>query len=95
MVNVSGDWNITIGPHVLPGDQELLFGGQPVEHFDSSVTFADLLVRYNIFPSKGQARKAGWDKPIPTGWSEWVVGKLKHHLWIWNPSAEWSTHALQ
>jgi hypothetical protein len=39
-----------------------------------------------IFPSVGQARKNGWNKPIPDGFWMKEVGKLKHEVCIWNPT---------
>jgi hypothetical protein len=86
---VTGDWNIIIDGFTLPGDHNLIFGNQDVQHFPSNISFADIMVHFGIFPSKGQARKNGWDKDIPWGFSEWTVGKLKHRLTIWKPSQEW------
>ena len=37
-----------------------------------------------VFPSVGIARKNGWNKPIPEGFSEFTVGKLKKKVWILN-----------
>ena len=37
-----------------------------------------------IFPSVGIARKNGWNKPIPDGFSEFTVGKAKKKVWILN-----------
>lgn len=81
--------------NVEAGDALMLFGKwgatEPdgiVHEMPVTTTFADIMVKFAIFPSKGQAKKNGWDKPIPPGWSEWVIGKLKHKLWIWNPSPE-------
>lgn len=50
--------------------------------FDSDETMANLLVRWGKFPSLSQARKNGWDKPIPEGYSEWKIGKSR--FWILN-----------
>lgn len=86
--------------NVLAGDDLLLFGKmnansveETIHHFPKETTFADLMVHFQIFPSKGQARKNGWVQPIPEGWSEYSIGKLKTRLWIWNPSQEWSQNA--
>lgn len=82
--------------NTLVTDAALLFGKvdseehEPVEVMEVGTTFADLLVKFGIFPSKGQARKSGWDKPIPDGWTEIQVGKMKHKFFIWNPSNEWA-----
>ena len=37
-----------------------------------------------VFPSVGIARKNGWNKPIPDGFSEFTVGKAKKKVWILN-----------
>ena len=37
-----------------------------------------------VFPSVGIARKQGWNKPIPDGFSEFTVGKSKKKVWILN-----------
>lgn len=47
---------------------------------------AHVLSEVGIFPSVGQARKNGWNKPIPDGWTQLTVGKLKHIICIWNPT---------
>ena len=46
-----------------------------------------LLVLLGAFPSVSQARK-NWKGPasIPSGFSEFTVGKLKRQLVIWNPT---------
>ena len=37
-----------------------------------------------VFPSVNIARKNGWNKPIPKGFSEFTVGKNKKKVWILN-----------
>ena len=37
-----------------------------------------------LFPSVSEARRNGWDKPIPPGFSEFTVGKKKKKVWILN-----------
>ena len=37
-----------------------------------------------IFSSISEARKNGWNKPIPNGFSEFTVGKTKKKIWILN-----------
>lgn len=61
---------------------------------ESDKTMAHLLSRLGKFSSVGEAKRNGWDKPIPTGWNHTVVGKAKNRLdlWIWNPTTtmeEW------
>ena len=47
----------------------------------------DLLVKLGSFPSRGQAKK-NWKQceDLPSGWNEFLVGKKKRHLCIWNPT---------
>lgn len=37
-----------------------------------------------IFSSLTQAKKNGWDKEIPKGYSEYIVGKNKRKIYILN-----------
>jgi hypothetical protein len=52
---------------------------------EPTAMMADILVMAEIYPSKSRAKKDGWDKPIPLGWSEQEIGKLKTKIYIWNP----------
>ena len=56
---------------------------------ENEVDMFDLLVMLGAFSSKGQAKK-NWKgvKDIPFGWSEFIIGKLKRQLCIWNPQPE-------
>ena len=45
---------------------------------------AHVMHRAGVFPSVGIARKQGWNKPIPDGFSEFTVGKAKKKVWILN-----------
>jgi hypothetical protein len=67
-------------------DQELFCGPlDPTEDFTvfDGASLADLLVvRMKKFPSLSQARKNGWDRPIPPGFAEHRIGKTK--FWTLN-----------
>lgn len=58
---------------------------------DRSVDMFDLLIELGVFSSKNNARK-NWKQSgqaIPNGWSEFTnLGKNKHNLFIWNPTAD-------
>jgi hypothetical protein len=90
------DANIIIATsHLKDGDDLFFFGPWKCDKLDEAIhvlpeetAWADILVMFKIFSSKGQARKAGWDKPIPHGWTEIKIGKLNHMFWIWKPGAE-------
>ena len=47
-------------------------------------TMAHVMHAAGIFPSVGIARKNGWNKPIPNGFSEFTVGKAKKKVCILN-----------
>jgi hypothetical protein len=47
-------------------------------------SLADVLVAVGIFTSKGQARKSGWAKPIPDGFSEIRISQFL--LFCWKPT---------
>lgn len=48
---------------------------EPLTYVDMGATMEDVLVLLGKFPSKGQARKAGWTGPIPLGFNVWQAGK--------------------
>lgn len=73
-------------------DSELFFQDEPVVLLPTTSTMLDILVSLGIFPSKGQAKKNGWEgekAKIPPGFSEHVIGKLKHRITILNPTEPW------
>lgn len=90
-----------VGPRFDPENDILLFTSieedqagiiPDVIHLEESdKSMAHLLARIGKFGSVGEARRNGWDKPIPTGWNEFSVGKGKNRvdLFLWNP-----THSL-
>jgi hypothetical protein len=45
---------------------------------------ANLLFKAGVFPSVTQARKNGWNKPIPSGFSSFHAGKNKIRITILN-----------
>ena len=53
-------------------------------HFNDTHTLAHIMHWAGIFPSVSQARKNGWHKPIPFGFSEFIVGKTKKQVFILN-----------
>ena len=71
-------------------DKDLFLGpmsdGQDMIEFeiDDKLRIAHFMAQAGIFPSVGQARKNGWDRPIPDGFSHFVVGKKKSKITILN-----------
>ncbi len=80
--------NFLIGKGIQDSDKELFFG--PLIKDDSftllqeDAKWVDLLFNLGLFQSKGQVRKASnkWLEPIPDGWTDIVVGKLRTRICI-------------
>lgn len=80
-----------IGPKFDPTvDSELFSPEDTLEVIQPYDTMAHLLARCGKFKSVGEAKRNGWDKPIPTGWFQQRIGKGANalELYIWNP--EWT-----
>ena len=71
------DIDLFLGP--IDSDQERVW----FEDGDS-ILLAHFMVRAGVFPSVSQARKNGWNKPIPKGFSQFIVGKNKALITILN-----------
>ena len=65
--------------NINEGDKDLFFG--PIESTDIFIELKDnwsmahIMKESNIFSSISQARKNGWDREIPEGFSKHMVGK--------------------
>lgn len=62
--------------------------GEKVEKLPEHATsLAHLLVSIGKFSSVKEAKRNGFNRPIPLGWSEFVIGSGKNRLdlRIWNP----------
>ena len=71
------DLEALLGPFE-PGEREA------VKRFDDGAIMAHLVHAAGFFSSVTQARKNGHDNPIPLGFSDHTVGKLRTRLWIVN-----------
>ena len=75
-----------VSTRILDADRDLFFG--PITQADNFITIHDswimahIMVAAGIFTSVSQARKNGWDKPIPKGFTDIRVGKLKTRITI-------------
>jgi hypothetical protein len=76
-----------IGPKFCEEDRKLFEPSDTLLPFEAHETMAHLLARIGKFKSVSEARKNGWDKPVPLGWSEFRIGKTTNLLevFIWNP----------
>lgn len=73
---------------VSESDRELFLGpdlkdGTTWIEIDDETTLADIAVFTGKFPSKGQARKNGWDGDIEPGFTHRTLGKNQKKVWIW------------
>jgi hypothetical protein len=67
-----------IKPNTTESDKELFFGPLENETFtiiEDHWNMAHIIHKSGLFPSVGQARKNGWNKPIPDGFTLLTVGK--------------------
>jgi hypothetical protein len=91
----TNEWTFT-HEHVDPIDVNLF-------DMDGGILFTDnhclahIMHWADAFSSVSQARKNGWDKPVPWGFSEFKVGKLKKHIFILNrgPKEETIKHDIK
>lgn len=86
-----------VGPKYEPEYDDKLFlsieeskqGVKPdlIHLTDEDRSMAHLLARVGKFASVGEAKRNGWDKPIPTGWHHIVIGKgaKRWDIYLWNP----------
>jgi|TARA_B100000959_G_scaffold170001_1_gene178015 hypothetical protein len=61
-----------------------LFGLDNPIRFGDGTLMAHLMFKVGIFSSVSQARKNGWDKPVPLGFNFFTVGKLKKKVYVLN-----------
>lgn len=74
------DFNF-ISKNVEYDDLDLFFGPLTDETFiqiEDHWTMANIMKEAKIFPSTTQARKNGWNKDIPSGFSFYEVGKNRN-----------------
>ena len=81
-----------VHPAVSKKDRELFGFDEGVEHIIGHAvnsTTGDWMMCHlmhfaGFFPSVTSARKNGWDKPIPDGFSEFTVGRGRKKVFILN-----------
>lgn len=86
-MDVSNEFNFIANS--LPNSDISLFfhpeDNDVFNRFDEQTSImAHIMYAAGIFSSVSQARKNGWDKPIPKGFSDIRVGKLKKRITILN-----------
>ncbi len=82
------DFNIVIGSCVTDRDIEILFEREPINKLLDNITFPAIMKLCGAFKSTNDARKNGWNKEIPEGFSEWTIGKRQIRLTIFKLTKE-------
>ncbi len=68
-----------------PNDIDLFFSGEETTEIkENQTTLAHLLFEAKILPSVSEGKRNGWNKPIPLGFNQFVVGKKKGRINIFN-----------
>ena len=79
-----------IGMKCEESDKPILFETDDVllDIQENETSMAHLLARIGKFASVKDAKRNGWNKPIPTGWAEFTIGKgvNRTDVYIWNPT---------
>jgi hypothetical protein len=103
--DVPHEFIITMGEGVKDSDLELFFSFNPQRdiiegiscvkylHFDNAITWEDLASILELMPSKGQARKNGYNGTIPIGYTE--VKKKFHKFYILNLDKSFNTYEVE
>ena len=73
-----------LSPKVSDKDRDLFGFDDENIMIEDHWLLAHVMHRAGVFSSVGIARKNGWNKPIPEGFSEFTVGKAKKKVWILN-----------
>ena len=73
-----------LSPKVSDKDRDLFGFDDENIMIEDHWLLAHVMHMAGVFPSVGIARKNGWNKPIPEGFSEFTVGKTKKKIWILN-----------
>tara|TARA_B100000519_G_C13930239_1_gene291064 strand:- start:140 stop:397 length:258 start_codon:yes stop_codon:yes gene_type:complete len=80
------EWDF-VHEDVTPTDITL-FQLEPNAKFNDEHCLAHIMCWAGAFPSVSQARKNGWDRPIPFGFSEFTIGKSKRQIFILNRTGD-------
>jgi hypothetical protein len=68
-------------------DKDLFFGpldGETFTRIEPTWNMSNIMAISVVFPSSSQARKNGWNKAIPQGFTDLYVGKNKTRITILN-----------
>lgn len=81
--DIPHEFIVTMGSGILPTDLKLFFDIDlskidpqisltHVKHFEEPISFDDLAVSLDLFPSKGEAKRNGWLGKIPQGYIQFT-----------------------
>jgi len=85
------EWNRIVHLEAMGSEPERDVSISEIEIFipiEDNWTMANIMSIVGIFPSVSQARKNGWNKPIPEGFSDMRVGKSKIRVAIFKEAHE-------
>lgn len=78
-----------IAQDTTESDKLLFFGeNEEFEIIEDHWIMAHIMHKAGIFPSISQAKKNGWNIPIPDGFNEFIVGKKKRQVFIFKERKE-------
>lgn len=74
-----------IEKNTTESDKLLFFGSnESFEFIEDHWTMAHIMHHAGFFKSISQAKKNGWNKPIPHGFNIFTVGKKRNQIFIFN-----------
>jgi hypothetical protein len=89
---INQEINIVIINEFLEGNEDLiylLFGTEEIQYISGTMDMYDILVKFDLFSSKGNAKK-NWTKSkqdVPDGFNIFNrIGKYRIDLYIWKPT---------
>lgn len=80
--------NNFVNINATPKDIECLFDEPVITIAVDCLDWTDIAVACGFFPSKGQARKNGWNGPVPRGFGQRKFGNRGLGVWFFNPEKE-------
>ena len=83
------DYNVLVNKHLRGDEETLFFDGEVVNKVPAETTLLDIVVAAGVFPSKAQARRCGWVREIPDGFSRFErIGKRRVNITIFKPTKD-------
>ena len=83
-----------VSPDIEARDLELFGMDDENIILEDNWILAHVMHAAGLFPSVTAARKNGWNRPLPPGFSEFTVGKGKKKVWILNDFNDLNTRYM-